>query len=319
MFGGRSKTRSAGFDLRRTLLIEPIQAIEGREFASEQVAQGGQVPDVEAGVIEQFRRDGATGPVGFLAVFVELDVEMFFEERGEPDALAPEELGGEHRVKNAFGAEAAAVMQEPQIEIAAVHHQMKLREAFPKRLEDETGRKGIDQENFSVDEKLQQTDAYLVMIHVVRLGIEGDFINAVERRQQRRERTRLIDERKARRSRSGRRPARYRARNSRINAEKTAYGGRQKTGNHLNEYANLVAGTTEGECGNCGVKIKAGSQEWSMLANRTKPPETLRSMWVNRNYNLPPKSPQPEYRDFEKFHEARCRVGQNLPALTSWR
>jgi hypothetical protein len=45
---------------------------------------------------------GAAGPVGFLTVFVELDAEMFFEERREPDALAPKQLGGEHGVKKYF-------------------------------------------------------------------------------------------------------------------------------------------------------------------------------------------------------------------------
>ena len=91
-------------------MVEPIQAIESGEFAREQVAQCRQVPDVETGVIEEFRRDRATGPVGFLAVFVELDVEMFFEEGGEADALAPEKLSGKHGVKDAFSAKAAAIM-----------------------------------------------------------------------------------------------------------------------------------------------------------------------------------------------------------------
>ena len=260
VFGGGGETRSAGFDLRRALLVEPIEAIEGGEFAGEEIAQCGQVPDVEAGVIEEFGCDGTAGPVGFLTVFIELDAEMFFEERREPDALAPEQLGGEHGVKNTFSAEAAAIVQEPQIEIAAVHHQMKFRETFPKRLEVESGRKGVDQENLSVDEKLQQANADFVMIHVVRLGIEGDFVNAVERRQQRGERAGLLDEREARRSRRRRRRARYGARSSGIDAEKTAHGGRQKTGNHLNEKTNLAPGKTEGECGNSGFKIKAQSQ-----------------------------------------------------------
>ena len=260
VFGGGSETRSAGFDLRRALLVEPIEAIEGGEFAGEEITQCGQVPDVEAGVIEEFRRDGAARPVGFLAVFVELDVEMFFEERRETDALAPEQLGGEHGVKNTFSAEATAIVQEPQIEIAAVHYEMEFRETFPKRLEVETGRKGVDQENLSVDEKLQQANADFVMIHVVRLGIEGDFVDAVERRQQRGERAGLLDEREARRSRRRRRHARRGARSSGIDAEKTANGRRQKTGNHLNEKTNLATGTTEGECGNSGVKIKAQSR-----------------------------------------------------------
>ena len=112
---------------------------------------------------------------------------------------------------------------------------MKFREAFPKWFEVETGRKCVDQENVSVDEKLQQADPDFIMIHVVRLGIEGDFVDAVERRKQRAECVGLIDKRKARRSRRRRCRARYGARSIGIDAEKTAHGGRQKTGNHLNE------------------------------------------------------------------------------------
>ena len=35
MFGRGSETRSARLNLRRALLIEPIQAIQGSQFASE--------------------------------------------------------------------------------------------------------------------------------------------------------------------------------------------------------------------------------------------------------------------------------------------
>ena len=47
---------------------------------------------------------------------------MFFEQSRKTDALASEKLGREHGVKDAFGAEAAAIMQKPEIEIAAMHH-----------------------------------------------------------------------------------------------------------------------------------------------------------------------------------------------------
>ena len=60
----------------------------------ENVAQGGKMPDVEGGVVEKFRRDGALGPIGFLARLIDGDAEVFFEEAGEADALAAEELGG---------------------------------------------------------------------------------------------------------------------------------------------------------------------------------------------------------------------------------
>jgi len=121
------------------------------EFAGEEIAKGGKVPDVEAGVVEQFGRDRAAGPVGLLAVFVELDAEVFFEEGSETDALAAEELGGQHGVEDALGAEAATVVQEAEVEIAAVHHEVQAGEAFPKRVEIETGSERVHEVDVAFD------------------------------------------------------------------------------------------------------------------------------------------------------------------------
>jgi len=41
------ETRHAGFDLTAALLVEPVEAVELCEFAGEDVAERGQVPDVE--------------------------------------------------------------------------------------------------------------------------------------------------------------------------------------------------------------------------------------------------------------------------------
>ena len=80
-------------------MVEPREAVEFAEFAREKIAEGGEVPDVERGVVEEFRRDGAAGPVGLLAVFIELDAEVFLEEGGKADALAAEQLGRQHGVE----------------------------------------------------------------------------------------------------------------------------------------------------------------------------------------------------------------------------
>jgi hypothetical protein len=52
--------------------------------------------------------------------------------------------------------------------------------------------------------------------------------------------------------------------------------------------------------------------------SQTKPLETLRSASVNPNCNHPPAPPRLGSCDFEKPPGATCRVGQNLPAPTSW-
>src|SRR5690606_29686568 len=79
------------------------------------------------------------------------------------------------------------------VEIAAVHEQVFLGEARPERVELERG-EHVDHEDLLADQKLEQADAGLVVIHVVGLGIEGDLVDAVEGGQQRRELVGPIDE-----------------------------------------------------------------------------------------------------------------------------
>src|ERR1019366_1127742 len=94
--GGGRKAGGAGLDLRAALLLEPGDTVKLGELAEENVAQRRQMPDVERGVVEEFRRDRALGPVGFLAGLVDRGAEVILEERAEADALAAEELRGEH-------------------------------------------------------------------------------------------------------------------------------------------------------------------------------------------------------------------------------
>ena len=140
--------------------------------------------DVERGVIEKFFGEGAFRPVGFLRIFIEEDAEVFFEEGGEADALAVEQLGGEHGVEQAFRAEAAEVVQEADVKVAAVHQEVFCGEAFPERGEVE-GCEDVDEEYFASDKKLEEADAGSVVVEVVGLGIEGGFVGPVERCQQR--------------------------------------------------------------------------------------------------------------------------------------
>lgn len=193
VFARGGKTFGAGFDLGGALLVEPFEAVERGEFAGQDVAQAGKVPDVEGGVVEQLGHDGPAGPVGFLAGFVGGDAEVFLKESGETDALAAEELGGQHGVEKTFGAETATVVQEAEIEIAAVHHEMKVGETVPKRVEIEAGCKGVHEVDFAIDVELEETKPDFVMKHVVRLGIEEDLVDAVEGGEERAERAGSVE------------------------------------------------------------------------------------------------------------------------------
>jgi hypothetical protein len=186
----------AGFDLAAALLVEPVEAVELGEFVGEDVAEGGEVPDVERGVIEQIAGEGTFGPVGFLSVLIEDDPEVLFEEGGETDARAVEELGGEHRVKDALGAETAEIGEQADVEVAAVHEEVLGGEFLPERSEGDGERGGehIDEEDFAVGEELEQAHAGAVVIHVVGLGIEGDLVHAVEGGEQGGQLIGLVDE-----------------------------------------------------------------------------------------------------------------------------
>src|SRR5690606_36694319 len=102
----------AGVDLGAALLFEPVEAAEFYEFAGEDVAQRGKIKNVQRSVIQHLLREGAFRPVGFLGFLGKFYAEVVFEERSEADARAVDELRGEHRVEDAFGAEAAEIVQQ---------------------------------------------------------------------------------------------------------------------------------------------------------------------------------------------------------------
>ena len=66
-------------------------------------------------------------------------------------------------------------------------------EARPEGLEIDGG-EGVDQKNFPGDQELQQADAGAVMVHVVRLGIEGAFLHPLERGKERGQLAGLVDQ-----------------------------------------------------------------------------------------------------------------------------
>jgi len=118
---------------------------------------------------------------------------VLLEQRAEADARTVEQLGREHGVEKAARAEAAEVVQEAQVEIAPVHEEVFVREAGPEAVELE-GRERVDEEDFVADEELQEADPRAVVIHVVRLCIEGDLIDLVEGVEEGCDLTRLVDE-----------------------------------------------------------------------------------------------------------------------------
>lgn len=193
------EAEEAGLDLAAALLVEPVEAAEGGELGGEEVAEFVEVENVEGGVVEEALGEGAFGPVGGLRIFIEGDAEVFFEEGGEADAFAGEELAGEHRVEDAFGAEAAEVVEEADVEIAAVHEQVFRGEAGPEGGEVEAGGEDIDEVDLAGHVELQEADARAVVVHVVRLGIEGGFVGAIEGREEGRELRGLVDEEVGRR------------------------------------------------------------------------------------------------------------------------
>jgi len=221
--GGRSEAGGTGLDLGATLLIQPVEAAVLFQVAFENVAQGGEMPDVEGGVVEKFRRDGALGPIGFLARLIDGDAEVFFEETGETDTLAAEELGGEHGIEDTCRPETTEIGQQAEIEITAVHHQVFFREDLEERLDVQTRGKDIDEENLTIDEQLEKADARFIVIHIVRLGIEEDLVDAIQGGEERGQRAGLVEELVG--GRAG----------SHFDAEQTANRQWKEVGNHASD------------------------------------------------------------------------------------
>ena len=120
VFRGGGKALESGDDLGPALLLQPLESPEFLELALEDVAQGGQVPDIERRVIEQFRGDGAPGswPSGHP---VERDAEMLLQ--GKRDRSAAGSNWAASMVSKRLRLE-ATTSQQAQVEIAAVHDQM---------------------------------------------------------------------------------------------------------------------------------------------------------------------------------------------------
>jgi hypothetical protein len=121
-------------------------------------------------------------------------------------------------------------MQQAQIEIAAVHHEVELGESVPEGREIEVGCEGVHEVDFAVDIELEQAEPDLVVKHVVRLGIEEDLVDAVEGGQERSEGARTVEQlvvswtRRMTRSGTGRGGGRG---GGGLDAEKAANGRRQ--------------------------------------------------------------------------------------------
>jgi 7-cyano-7-deazaguanine synthase len=193
VFVGRGKPFRADQYLALALLLEPFEAAERAEFVPENIAQGGQMQHIERGVVEQALAERALRPVCLLAVLVERDAKMLFEQRGKANARPVEQLGREHRVKEAANLETAEIVQQAQVEIAAMHDQVFRRKARPERREVDR-RQHIHQEDFTRDVELQQADARSVVEEVIGLGIERHLGRTVEGSKERRKLRGLVDE-----------------------------------------------------------------------------------------------------------------------------
>src|SRR5688572_1419011 len=102
---------------------------------------------------------------------------MLVKQRREADARKSKQLGGKHRIKETVRLEPAEVVQQPEVEIAPVHNQVLLLQNLPKRVEFQAWTQHIDEEHLSVHQELEEAHPRLIMVHVVRLGIEGQLVN----------------------------------------------------------------------------------------------------------------------------------------------
>ena len=186
-------------DLPLALLVKPFEAAQRGQLRAENIAQRGQIKNIERGIGQEVGADRPARPVGFLAILVEHDAKMLFEQRSQADAGPTEQLGGQHGVEQSAGhGEAAEVVQQPQVKVAPVHDQVLGRKPAPERGEVKRG-KHVDQMDLTADIKLEEAKARPVVVKIVCLGIERDLGDTVEEGKKRRELLRMVDEMMGRR------------------------------------------------------------------------------------------------------------------------
>ena len=103
-----------------------MRSTQPLELTPKAVAQIEQMLGVLGRVVEHSLRERAHGPVGALMLLVELHAEEPLEERGKTERANPEQLGCHPRVEDVRRVPAVVLMQEPQIVIGVVQHDLDL-------------------------------------------------------------------------------------------------------------------------------------------------------------------------------------------------
>ena len=117
---------------------------------------------------------------------------MVFEQRSESEARHIEKLGRHHRIKEAVRVELAEVVEQAEVEVAAMHDQVLGGEAAPESVERQR-REQIDQENLLPRQNLQKAHPRPVAEEIVGLGIDRDLLHPVQGVKQRRQQRGLVD------------------------------------------------------------------------------------------------------------------------------
>src|SRR5262249_30168884 len=113
-------------------------------------------------------------PVRALVLLIELDPEIAFEQRGQPEGLEPEELRGYARVENVDRAPGVILVQQPEIVVGIVEDLLDvgvLEEAA------ESGRRAdrerVDDRAPLASRELQQVNSIDEAVEARALGVEG--------------------------------------------------------------------------------------------------------------------------------------------------
>ena len=162
--------------------MEPSLALQSVVQA---LPQRQQVHRVLSGVFEHVLRQRTHRPVGALVLLVEPHAEEALEERGQPEGLDAEELGGDPGIEDVGDAPAVVLVEETQIIVGIVEDDLNL-----PRLEELAESRGrldlqrIEDRVPAIGRELQQIDAVDVPVEARAFGVEGESADTGNRSQE---------------------------------------------------------------------------------------------------------------------------------------
>ena len=175
------------FDQGIALFGKPTHAASFLQLFYENRAEFVQVECVVDGVFAHFERQRSRGPVGTLVFFLEFVAEVFAHQVRKAQVFFAQNLCREHGIENLLGRESVCLPQQSQVVVGAVENERLHGAGLEQR-----GKVKATQRVHNVvvlaDGNLDQAKTGGIMVHGIRLGIDGGHFVQLQIREQIRQR-----------------------------------------------------------------------------------------------------------------------------------